>query len=219
MGDGTHTVPIGVQSPVVVSEGTHFLHLEWLPPAQPNGVITLYNLYVGGVLSFSGLNTSGHSGIQWSQPSGYSHGPLPRHPLFFSLVAYNAGGSTQSNASSVTTIESSPDGVPFPNVTIINATALAIVWSTSLVPNGIVTGYVVLQTNIPSSGFSYVSTDLQPFTTYSCSILACTVRGCGPSTPTLAITAEPPPPPPPPPSGLHVHVHSCAQRPSVVSYT
>ena len=25
----THTVPIGVQSPVVVSEGTHFLHLEY----------------------------------------------------------------------------------------------------------------------------------------------------------------------------------------------
>ena len=165
---------------MVVSEGTHFLHLEWLPPAQPNGVITLYNLYVGGVLSFSGLNTSGHSGIQWSQPSGYSHGPL----YFFSLVAYNAGGSTQSNASCVTTIESSPDGVPFPNVTIINATALAIVWSTPIVPNGIVTGYVVLQTNIPS-GFSYVSTDLQPFTAYSCSILACTVTGCGSSTPTL----------------------------------
>ena len=77
----THRAPIGVQSPVVVSEGTHFLHLEWLPPAQPNGVITLYNLYVGSVLSFSGLNTSGHSGIQWSQPSGYSHGPLPCHPL------------------------------------------------------------------------------------------------------------------------------------------
>ena len=66
-----------------------------------------------------------------------------------SEVAYNAGGSTQSNASSVTTIESSPDGVPFSNVTIINATSLAIVWSTPLVPNGIVTGYVVLQTNIP----------------------------------------------------------------------
>eukprot|EP00731_Ephydatia_muelleri_P019990 Em0012g815a len=54
------------------------------------------------------------------------------------LVAYNAGGSTQSNASSVTTIKSSPDGVPFPNITIINETALAIVWSTPLVPNGIV---------------------------------------------------------------------------------
>ncbi|KAL5493954.1 hypothetical protein EMCRGX_G015206 [Ephydatia muelleri] len=39
------TVPIGVQSPVVVSEGTHFLHLEWLTPAQPDGVITLYNSY------------------------------------------------------------------------------------------------------------------------------------------------------------------------------
>eukprot|EP00731_Ephydatia_muelleri_P033484 Em0030g41a len=100
----------------------------------------------------------------------------PATLYFFSLVAYNAGGSTQSNASSVTTIESSPDGVPFPNVTIINATALAIVWSTPLVPNGIVTGYVVLQTNIPS-GFSYVSTDLQPFTAYSCSILACTNVG------------------------------------------
>ncbi|KAL5481787.1 hypothetical protein EMCRGX_G022028 [Ephydatia muelleri] len=100
-------------------------------------------------------------------------GLSPATLYFFSLVAYNAGGSTQSNASSVTTIESSPDGVPFPNVTIINATALAIVWSTPLVPNGIVTGYVVLQTNIPS-GFSYVSTDLQPFTAYSCSILACT---------------------------------------------
>ena len=115
-------------------------------------------------------------------------GLSPATLYFFSLVAYNAGGSTQS----------SPDGVPFPNVTIINATALAIVWSTPLVPNGIVTGYVVLQTNIPS-GFSYVSTDLQPFTAHSCSYLACTVRGCGSSTPTLAITAETPPPPPPPP--------------------
>ena len=122
-------------------------------------------------------------------------GPSPTTLYFFSLVAYNAGGSTQSNASSVTTIESSPDGVPFPNVTIINATALAIVWSTPLVPNGIVTGYIVLQTNIPS-GFSYVSIDLQPFTEYSCSFLACTVRGCGSSTPTLAMTADPPPPPP-----------------------
>ena len=117
----------------------------------------------------------------------------PATLYFFSLVAYNAGGSTQSNASSVTTIESSPDGVPFPNVTIINTTALAIVWSTPLVPNGIVTGYVVLQTNIPS-GFSYVSTDLQPFTAYSCNILVCTVRACGSSTPTLAITAETTPP-------------------------
>eukprot|EP00731_Ephydatia_muelleri_P014707 Em0008g427a len=99
-------------------------------------------------------------------------GLSPATLYFFSLVAYNAGGSTQSNASSVTTIESSPDGVPFPNVTI-NATAPAIVWSTPLVPSGIVTGYVVLQTNIPS-GFSYVSTDLQPFTAHSCSILACT---------------------------------------------
>ena len=117
----------------------------------------------------------------------------PATLYFFSLVAYNAGGSTQSNASSVTTIESSPDGVLFPNVTIINTTALAIVWSTPLVPYGIVTGYVVMQTNIPS-GFSYVSTDLQPFTAYSCSILACTVRACGSSTPTLAITAKTTPP-------------------------
>ena len=124
----------------------------------------------------------------------------PATLYFFSLVAYNAGGSTKSNASSVATIESSSDGVPFPNVTIIKITALAIVWSTPLVPNGIVIGYVVLQANIPS-GFFYLYTDLQPFTTYSCSILACTVRGCGSSTPTLAITAETLPP-----SGLHVHV-------------
>ncbi|KAL5474994.1 hypothetical protein EMCRGX_G027035 [Ephydatia muelleri] len=151
------TVPIGVQSPVVVSEGTHFLHLEWLPPAQPNGVITLYYLYVGGVLSFSGLNTSGHSVYSGANLQATVTGLSPATLYFFS----------------VTTIKSSPDGVPFPNVTIINATALAIVWSTPLMPNGIVTGYVVLETNIPS-GFSYVSTDLQPFTVYSCSILACT---------------------------------------------
>ncbi|KAL5489347.1 hypothetical protein EMCRGX_G018430 [Ephydatia muelleri] len=193
--------------------------------------------------------------------------------LLIHLVAYNAGGSTQSNASSVTTIKSSPDGVPFPNITIINETALAIVWSTPLVPNGIVpwspfsalmvtllcthrhpslhlwspfsgppfsalmvtslhswspfsalmvtllsthghllcthghpsqhswspslhswspfSTLMVLQTNIPS-GFSYMSTDLPPFTAYSCSILACTVRGYGSSTPILAITAETP---------------------------
>ena len=265
---------------MVVSEGTHFLHLEWLPPAQPNGVITLYNLYVGGVLSFSGLNTSvtvsgllpfhqytlslqactavgctyspsvtnqtlpdtpqglapptlialGPTSVAatWQPPVipngailGYTllqlsgaglaqatvvysganlqatvTGLSPATLYFFRLVAYNAGGSTQSNASSVVTIESSPDGMPSPNVTVVNATALAIVWSTPLVPNGVVTGYVLVQnsTNITNGFFfAYVSTNLLPFTTYSYSILACTVRGCGSSTPTLAVTAEAPP--------------------------
>eukprot|EP00731_Ephydatia_muelleri_P031344 Em0022g858a len=48
----------------------------------------------------------GHSGYTVEPTFSYSHGPL----YFFSLVAYKAGGSTQSNASSVTTIKSIPLG-------------------------------------------------------------------------------------------------------------
>ena len=265
---------------MVVSASSRSLSLEWLPPAQPNGIITLYNLFVDSTLSFSGLNTSatvtsllpyqqytlalqactaigcspsptvtnqtlpdspqdlappilvalGPTSVSatWQPPAvpngailGYNllqlsgagltqttvvysgtgsqatvTGLSPATLYFFRLVAYNAGGSVQSRTSNVTTIESSPDGVPAPNVSVLSSTALAISWSAPLVPNGIVTGFVLVQngTNLTSGLlFTFVSENLQPFTAYSYSILACTVRGCGSSTQTLAVTAEAPP--------------------------
>ncbi|KAL5506135.1 hypothetical protein EMCRGX_G007711 [Ephydatia muelleri] len=135
---------------------------------NPSGIIFYQINYDKGLPLMCRLHLWSWQPALLSQPRGEGGGPQltcwgsPDHDLQHagttetvvtglqpSEVAYNAGGSTQSNASSVTTIESSPDGVPFSNVTIINATSLAIVWSTPLVPNGIVTGYVVLQTNIP----------------------------------------------------------------------
>lgn len=269
-----------MQSPVVISAGSRSLSLVWLPPAQPNGIITLYNLFVGGTLSFSGLNTSvtvagllpyqpytltlqactaigcassptltnqtlpdspqglapptlfvlGPTSVSvtW-QPPAVPNGPIlgydllrlsgagltqttvvfsgtgsqttvtglsPATPYFFRLVAYNAGGSIQSGMSNVTTIESSPDGVPAPNVSVLNSTALSISWSPPLIPNGMVIGYVLVQngSNVTSGlVFSFVSGNLLPFTAYAYSVLACTVRGCGSSTQTLAVTAEAPP--------------------------
>eukprot|EP00731_Ephydatia_muelleri_P024868 Em0016g1139a len=94
----------------------------WAPPLtatvqfhtyNPRGIL-FYQInsvmadFLGATVAYSGANLQ-------ATVTGLSPATL----YFFSLVAYNAGGSTQSNASSVTTIESSPDGVPFPNVTII----------------------------------------------------------------------------------------------------
>ncbi|KAL5484738.1 hypothetical protein EMCRGX_G021285 [Ephydatia muelleri] len=97
------------------------------------------NPFTEYLYSVTSLNSAGSADSSWSPGGRYMQADLegatvaysganlqatvtglsPATLYFFSLVAYNAGGSTQSNASSVTTIESSPDGVPFPNVTII----------------------------------------------------------------------------------------------------
>ncbi|KAL5459931.1 hypothetical protein EMCRGX_G033323 [Ephydatia muelleri] len=80
-----------VQSPVVVSEGTHFLHLEWLPPAQPNGATVVYS---GANLqaTVTGLSTSS---VWWlttlaAPPRAMqAHSPL-FGPLQFSLYCNGA---------------------------------------------------------------------------------------------------------------------------------
>lgn len=272
-----HTVPIGVQSPIVSSVESRRLEVYWDPPLQPNGVIVLYNLFVEEELRFSGSqnstfidnlepfreysffvqactsvgcgNSSASTGqtlpdspmglaapnltvlspssiqANWEQPdmpngiilrfelrrlfgaelsqfviefSGLGMettvtGLTPNTVYSFQLFVFNAGGSTSSLVVEALTLEDIPDGIIAPNTGAINDTAVLVSWSPPTQPNGDITEYMLYQNGtlvFAGLQLSYIATGLQPFTFYSYSISACTVRGCGSSNQSTVQTQE-----------------------------
>ena len=120
-------------------------------------------------------------------------GLTPNTVYSFQLFVYNAGGSGSSPIVSARTLEGVPDGVSEPTVVVVNATALSISWTEPTIPNGVISQYILLQNGtiiFTGLSFSFLLFDLQPFTYYSFSLVACTVRNCSSSIPTIAMTPE-----------------------------
>lgn len=268
---------MGVQPAYVITFGSRFLVLFWDPPTQPNGNITEYRLYVDGLLSFSGLETSatiddlspsmsysfvlaactreGCSNssessnttlpdkpdglappsvtpltptsleIMWEEPTE-PNGEIIRYELqqldgdrnitlfggtelFFTLsglkpntlysfrvLATNAGGTTASEVAQNRTLEDAPDGLSPPELTVLNATAINVIWDEPSEPNGVITEYILYRNGSEIfSGLSlaFNDTSLDPFTFYSYFILACTSGNCSASISVLERTSEAPP--------------------------
>ena len=266
-----------MQTPVVNRVESRRLEVYWDPPLQPNGIITLYQLFVEDVLRFSGtanstiidnldpfteysffvqactnigcsnstistgqtlpdspmglaapnLTVLSPSSIQanWDQPdmpngvilrfelrrlldpelaqfeiefSGLGlettvTGLEPNTLYTFQLFVFNAGGFASSSVVDALTLEDIPDGITAPDADPVNATAVLVSWSPPFQPNGDIIQYMLYQNGtLVFSGLqlSYTVTDLQPFTYYSYSISACTVRGCGSSNQSTIQTLE-----------------------------
>ena len=91
------------------------------------------------------------------------------------------------------TLEDIPDGITAPDIEIVNSTALRATWQDPLEPNGDIIQYNLVQNRtvvFSGVGMAYLATNLEPFTFYSYSIMACTVRGCGSSNQSNVRTPE-----------------------------
>lgn len=181
--------PMGLAAPTLTVLSPSSIEARWELPSSPNGVILRFELrrLFGEALSefevvFEGLALE-------TMVTGLTPNTLYR----FQLLVHNAGGFSSSPVVSARTLEGVPDGVGRPTVDIINATALLVEWAEPAIPNGNISQFILLQNaSVIFTGqiFSFVVSDLQPFTYYSFSIMACTVRNCSSSIPTVAMTPE-----------------------------
>ena len=181
--------PMGLASPNLTALSPSSIQATWQPPANPNGVILRFELQR---LFGPGRNQSEviFSGLNFEATIS---GLTPNTLYSFQLLAFNAGGSVTSPVAEERTLEDIPDGIMAPDIEIVNSTALRATWQDPLEPNGDIISYNLIQNGtVVFSGVaqSYLATNLEPFTFYSYSIMACTVRGCGSSNQSNVRTPE-----------------------------
>ncbi|XP_016124971.1 usherin [Sinocyclocheilus grahami] len=112
-----------------------------------------------------------------------------------SLTVSNGAHNITSPEVSCTTTDGEPEGVFPPEVVVLNSTAVRVLWTAPLVPNGVVTKY-----SIYLDGHLYESTSngtgslevggLLPFTVHSIQVEVCTVYACVESNSTQMTTVE-----------------------------
>lgn len=168
----------------------------WDPPAQPNGIIQLYRLEYRLLLDPT-TNLPGtpivaarvSSDVTTASVSGLS----PVTTYEFRIVVVNGAGEGFGEFETVTTDEDLPEGVQVITVQDRTGSSLILSWNPPTTPNGVIREYILtvdgtqVYRNSPSM---YTVLGLQPFTSYTLQLAACTSAGCTLGNLQTAMTAE-----------------------------
>ncbi|KAM9316854.1 usherin [Gastrophryne carolinensis] len=182
--------PGDVQAPTVISSSPGSLHVGWLPPKLPNGLITKYNFYMNGSQVYSGNST--HYNIT-------GLGTFTGHR--FVVSACTLVGCTNSSEVTLMTAQLPPEHVPPPLLTVLNSTSIYVEWQEPKIINGILERYLLHIRDDVSSVWNtvYNSTELfldytiqglVPGTRYFVKMTACSGGGCTTSGVMEAFTEE-----------------------------
>ena len=127
-------------------------------------------------------------------------GLTPNTYYSYRLESYNVIDSTTSSEVVFQTLEGVPTGISAPTYTVLNATSVAVMWTEPTVAHGTISHYVLLLSDdgayeevFRGNAFTYIVTNLRPYTVYSFIIQACTTGGCGRSPSSQVRTAQAPP--------------------------
>lgn len=180
--------PEGVVAPSLVALSEMSIQVTWNVPAQPNGVITSYAVYLNG----SQVATVNGSSDRRAVVSGLQ----PATVYSVMLSAATAAGAGNSASVTVTTLEHVPSGISAPVASAISASAVTLSWSPPSIPNGRIVAYDIEQgasrllLNLSSTTRMHAVTGLRPFTTYEFAVVACTAQGCSVGNETSVRTQE-----------------------------
>ena len=192
--------PAIVDVPVLFLESATVIRVSWLQPVQPNGRIVNYNLYQNNSLINASLDTT------------YTVEDLLPYTLYqYFLEACTSVGCTASEAASSTTMQSTPEGLQPPDITTISPTEIRLDWLPPQRPNGIITQYILNETQGLNSTTIFqhrtlrnvTLSDRTPFTTYYFVLQACNIAGCL-TAPTINVTTLQAPPEDLPPPSLQI---------------
>jgi len=183
-------LPTFVDPPVPFVESATVIRVSWLRPVEPNGLIINYNLYQNNSLINSSLDTM-----------FTAEDLLPYTTYHYFVEACTNAGCTTSEAVSTTTMQSVPDDLEVPIITTISPTEIRLDWLPPQQPNGIITLYILNETqgSISNTIFQHSTlrtvtlSDRSPFTTYYFVLQACNIAGCL-TTPTVNVTTPEAPP-------------------------
>lgn len=197
--------PLGQLPPSVVATGPSAVDLSWLPPQNPNGVITQYRIFRRP----SRTNSSGLlvNLVNASTLSYYNTGPdlTPFTEFEYRLICVNSKGESSSNWTLVRTLPAPPQVILPPEISDVSAFTLKVSWLPPLVPNGVMINYRIQyrstlsdpalspQTNsllVDGSISSTSVSGLRPYTIYDIRVVAVNAAGSLSSNWTRITTAQ-----------------------------
>ncbi|XP_071790086.1 usherin-like isoform X2 [Asterias amurensis] len=123
---------------------------------------------------------------------------MPNTLYEFRVLISNGAYNVSSNLAYAETKDGSPGGFLAPSIYILSPSALQVSWQEPSQPNGDILRYSVylddvVMATLPSSTFSHILPNLQPYTIYAIQVEVCTVYDCLLSNATLTTTLEAPP--------------------------
>uniref|UniRef100_A0A8B9DD56 Usherin n=1 Tax=Anser cygnoides TaxID=8845 RepID=A0A8B9DD56_ANSCY len=168
-------VPESVQPPDVSALNSTALHLSWIAPKKPNGIIREYQIsQVGKGLIYTDTGSKMQHTLSGLQPyTNYS----------FILTACTSAGCASSQPLSGQTLQSAPHGVwPKPHHIIVSSTEVEIYWTEPKKPNGLITQYQLFRDGEQiflggSRDLNFTDVNLQPNSRYVYQLEASTWGG------------------------------------------
>ena len=194
----TEDIPSGISLPrfADVDIFARNVTATWDPPTQPNGQIQLYRLEYR--IPFDpATNLPGTPVIAAQVSPGVTtasaDGLTPVTTYEFRIVVVNGAGEGFGDFETVTTDEDVPEGVQPIIIERRTGSSLVLTWNPPASPNGVIREYMLTldgELVYRNSLNSYTVLRLQPFTSYSLQLSACTSAGCTSGTLQTATTAE-----------------------------
>ncbi|CAH1791583.1 unnamed protein product, partial [Owenia fusiformis] len=186
--------PSFVDKPALTVLGTKRVFVEWSRPAQLNGALKRYLLYVSTL-------ADSHGEVRYNSSDFFLdytlEGLNAGSTYYIRVAACTGGGCTKSEPSLATTEESAPEDVFDPTWTSPSPSELYITWQIPGLPNGNILKYELYQNGLMvfsnATTREYRATGLEPYSLHTLRVVACTAKGCGSSNEVQARTMEAPP--------------------------
>ena len=183
----SEALPVGLSPPLLRALSESSISVQWADPVTPNGVVTLYNIAI----------LPAQINLELREPELLSRNIsnlLPFTDYTVSIEACNSAGCVSSSAV-VRTLESTPGFTSQPQVSVVNATSLNVMWSEPVPPNGVIIRYELRRNStlvFSGTDSSFVDTDLMPSQYYSYTVQAYTSVGAGVESAVSAVVQTPP---------------------------
>ncbi|GAB1285872.1 Usherin [Apodemus speciosus] len=202
--------PDSQMAPTIQSVEPTNVKLHWSQPANPNGKIIRYEVIrrclEGEDLGDTTLQADQDTvcTVRSMEGNGWvcnDTGLQPWRQYAYRICTWNSAGHTCSSWTMVKTLQAPPDGLSPPEIAYVSMRPLRLLisWLPPQHSNGVIQSYRLQRNGVfpdlsfNTSTFSYMDSQLLPFSTYSYAILACTGGGCRTSEPTSITTPEAPP--------------------------
>lgn len=176
--------PLGLAAPTLRAIGATEVLVSWLPPAQPNGVVTMYQVFRTG--AGGSQNVSVFASSDPNLRSSTDRNLLPFTTYGYVVQACTAAGCSLSPLSNTMTGEAPPTDLRPPTLSAVSDTRISIMWEEPGSANGVVTRYTLSilppQISVVVSetltDLSRTISNLRPFTQYTITLEACNTAGC-----------------------------------------
>ena len=185
--------PAEQNAPSLISQTFESIQISWTEPLQPNGVISLYNVYRNNTLIKSVPE----------KIKVYNDTELMPNTVYaYQVASVNIVGEVISPPLITSTSESTPAEVNPPVLLIINSTSIQALWQTPNISNGVIINYKLnlvainnmtfndSQTKFTGNATSATIGGLNAFTVNYFVLQACTAVGCSSSNTVSIRTSE-----------------------------